>query len=322
MACGSLWKAEVPHIALVTVDGRCLVLWKDEEGAWQNRLVHQAPSGLSAVAIGDADPGAPGPDLIVGTGGGQVLSISERAGRDIVVRLIFEAKAPISDLAVHDFNSAIPGDETLVLSEDGKATLLWPVPESVKGEFESLVILQDTGRLRNVLAGPYGPQNQAGAVVVGTSGNVTRLHAVGNAWRVANLYQNPEPLARIAGGNIDPTSETRELIIADDAGLITILHQNAGGYIPQAVYKEEKALRGVAAGELDPALPGDEFAVFGYGMEVAMFSRMSPEFNRTMLFKDSDKGHWLIACQLDMQNQRHELIAVGYSGKVTLIDYH
>lgn len=321
VAYGALWEAGIPQIALVTADGRCVVLWQDERGDWLNQLVHHAPSGLSAVAIGDADPSVPGNDLVVGTGGGQVLVISRITDKDIGVRLIYQAEAPIGDLAVHDLMTTSPGEETMVLSEDGKVAVLWPVPEKFERGFLSQIVFQDLDRLRDVLVGPYGPQQQIGAVVVGSSGHVTRLHSVGNAWRVVSLYQNPEPLARIAGGDIDPSSRARELIIADDAGLITLLHQSAGEYIPQAIRKEKKALRGLVVGEFDPAVLGQEFAVFGYDMEVAVFSRKTPEYERIVRHKDSDRGHWLIACRRKPEDSRDSLISVGYSGKVTLIEY-
>jgi len=123
VAFGPLWEDEIPCLALAAADGRCVVLW-EQERAWRHRELHRVPGGLSAVAIGDADPGTPGPDLFVGTGGGQVLRIFVTREGDVLVRLIHEAESPVADLAVFDLDPHSPGREILLLTEGGHATVL------------------------------------------------------------------------------------------------------------------------------------------------------------------------------------------------------
>ncbi|MBU0755929.1 MAG: hypothetical protein KJ645_12370 [Planctomycetes bacterium] len=318
VAFGSLWEDEIPCLALAAADGRCIVLW-EQEGTWRHRELHQAPGGLTAAAIGDVDPETPGPDLIVGTGGGQILRIFVTREGDVLVKMIFQADAPIGDLSVCDLDPNKPGEEILLLTESGRATVVNPPQEGSSKGYTFSVVMQDTARLRNVSVGPFGPQNQTAAILVGSSGNVNRIYCVGDTWRVAELYKNPEPLARIAAGDVDPTSETPELILVDDKGLITLLRQRSGRFAPEAVYKEAKALRGVVVGEFVPEIPGEEFVVFGYGKEVALFSRKGTSYERKVLFEDTDRGHWLIKAQIRAQTPEFELVAVGYSGKVTLI---
>lgn len=316
---GSLWGARQPCIALVSEDGRCVVLWQDVEKGWLHREVHHVHGGLSAVAIGDADPRTPGPDLVIGASTGQVMRVSLRDGRDVLVSLLYEADSAIGDVAIYDLNEATPGEEIVVCTEDGKAVVLWCAQDEAEEKWESLEVASDSARIRNVVVGPYGPQRQPGALFVGASGVVTKIHAVGGAWRVNRVYTNPEPLARIAGGDVDPATEAMELVLVDDAGLITLLKPSGGEFFPQAVHKESKALRGAAVGEFLTDQAGDEFAVFGYGMEVALFKRRGTGFDRTVLFTDTDRGHWLLAGQILPETRAHELVAVGYSGKVTLI---
>ncbi|MHC4944787.1 MAG: hypothetical protein ACYTG7_17365 [Planctomycetota bacterium] len=317
VAFGGLWEEERPCLALAAADGRCVVLWQ-EEGGWKSREMLRIPGGLGCVAIGDADPGTPGPDLILGTGGGQIIRIFLTHDDEVLVKVIYEAGAPIGDIAVSDLNPHKPGQEILVLTEEGKAIVLWPAEDDTDG-YESLMVLQDTARLRNVQAGPYGPQGQPAAVMAGSSGNVSRIYAVADAYRKATLYESPEPLARLSLGNVDPVSQTAEVVLVDDVGLVTLLRLKSGKYVPQAIHKEDKALRGVAVGEFLLDVMGDEIAVYGYGREVALFYRQGLEFERIVVFEDTDRGHWLIADQILPDTEELELVAVGYSGKVTLI---
>lgn len=318
VAYGRLWEGEIPCLALAAADGRCVVLWYETE-EWKHRELHQAPGGLNAIAIGDADATTPGPDLVVGTGTGQVLRIYVPQEGDVLVKLIFQAESPIGDIAVFDLDPNSDGSEILVVTESGRATVLYQPEEAVTGAYRPRVVLQDTARLRNIVVGKFGPQSQEAAIFVGASGLVSRIYAAGDNWRTGELYKNPEPLARIAVGNVDPDSETIELVLVDDVGLITLLRQRSGQFVPQAVHKEERSLRGVAVGEFQADIPGEEFAVFGYGKEVALFTRRGSEFDRRVLFQDSDRGHWLIANQIYSDTAEYELVAVGYSGKVTLI---
>jgi len=75
------------------------------------------------------------------------------------------------------------------------------------------------------------------------------------------------------------------------------------------------------AADIDLSSPGDEIAVFGYGMEVVLFKKTLSGFEREVLFTDTDRGHWLISAQINPHSPSQELIAVGYSGKVNLISY-
>jgi hypothetical protein len=317
IAFGGLWQDALPSLALAAADGRCVVLWQDEQ-EWRNREILQTPGGLGCVAIGDADPQTPGSDLVLGTGGGQILRIYLTRENEVLVKVLFEAGAPIGDIVVSDLNPHSPGQEIVALTEEGKAYVLWP-GESGADRYESYLALEDETRLRDVTAGPYGPQGQPAAVMVGSSGKVHRIYSVADAWRKTTLYDSPEPLARLSVGNVDPMSQTAEVVLADDVGLVTLLRLKSGKYVPQAIHKEDKALRGVVVGELMRDVQGDEIATFGYDKEVAMFHRRGLEFERTVLFEDTDRGHWLIADQIVPETEELELVAVGYSGKVTLI---
>jgi hypothetical protein len=295
-----------------------VVLWQ-EEAEWRNRLVHQAPGGLASVAVGDVDPENPGQEIVLGGSTGQVWTLALLEDGNVAAHLVYTASSAIGDLAAWEFDPDTPGMEILVLTEDGKAVVLNTHTRDREGRCPANVIMSDTARLRNVAAGKCGPQGQPGAILVGASGNVTRLHPVGDHWRVTHIYKNPEPLARIAVGNVDPVHAVKELVLADDVGLITLLKLTGGDYIPEAIHREKKALRGVVSAELDATVPGDEIAVFGYGREVLLFTRKGLEFDRTVLLTEADRGHYLIAAQVFPESPTHELVAVGYSGKVNLI---
>ena len=317
---GLLWEDEMPRLALVAADGRCIVLWR-EEGGWKQCQVYCTPGGLSSVAIGEADPDGPGPDLIVGGSTGHVLAISLLKTGDVLSRLIYDAGVPIGDIEVFDLNPDFPGEEIIVVTEDGKAVVLWQSSEGPHPSYEAQVVWTDPARLRNAVAGPYGPQGRPCALVAGAAGNVVKIYSVGGTWRGQVLYKSPESLSRLAVGDVDPESPGLELVVVDDTGGITLLRQGMGGYVPQAVHKEEKALRGVVVADFDPSTPGKEIAVYGYGMEVAIFCKGNDGFERKVLFKDTDRGHWLLAGQMIPESKPFELVAVGYSGKITLISF-
>lgn len=318
---GDLGPSNLPHLALAAADGRCLVLWNGKKG-WESRLAFQYPRGLSAITLGDGDPASPGKEIWVGGSDGSVHELCLLKGGSFSNRLYFEAGTPAGDLVVHDLDPGSPGSELLLVTEGGEAVVIWPAPDKDEGLPRSWIVMKDTARLRCAIAGPYGPHGRPAALFVGYSGRLTRIFLEEGEWRIENLYESSTPLARLSAGQVDPSSEEPELVVVDDSGKVVLLEPEGGAYRPSTVHQEEKALRGVTVADFEPEAPGDEIAVFGYGMEVPLYIRAASGVERKVLFRDSDRGHWLIHGQVLPLTPRFELVAVGYSGKVSLIHFN
>ena len=37
------------------------------------------------------------------------------------------------------------------------------------------------------------------------------------------------------------------------------------------------------------------------------------------VFRDADKGHWIVACEVDGRNATEELVASGFGGRIVLL---
>lgn len=318
---GDLGPSSLPHLALAAADGRCLVLWNGKKG-WENRLAFQYPRGLSAITIGDGDPASPGNEIWVGGSDGSVHELCLMRDGSFTNRLYFEAGAATGDLVVHDLDPGSPGSELLLVTEGGEAVVIRPAFDEDEGPSRSQVVMKDTARLRCAIAGPFGPQGRPAALFVGYSGRLTRIYLEEGDWRIQNLYESSIPLARISAGQVDPSSEEPELVVVDDSGKVVLLTPEGGAYRPSTVHQEEEALRGVTVADFEPDAPGEEIAVFGYGMEVPLYIRTVSGLERKVLFRDSDRGHWLIHGQVIPLSPRFELVAVGYSGKISLIHFN
>lgn len=303
MAFGGLWKKGESHIAFVTADGRCIVL-KGENKVWKQMKAYTFKKGLSSITFGDCIHQSPGDELIVGAPNGLVFVMTHekthQAGK---------ADSQINDLMTIDVFPDKPGMEILALTENGKALLMFLNPN----EWESLELLNDEGRLRNAAPGP-----KKSFFVAGISGAVHQITFQEEGFKSIKVFQHENSIARMASY---PSSDPKifKLLLADDNGQVFLLTREQDDIISSLVYKADKALRGIAASDFDLALNGAEIAIYGYDKAAVLLHNGKGNVQSTLLFKDKDRGHWLISGQIIPETKEKELLIGGYSGKLTLL---
>jgi hypothetical protein len=317
---GFIGKYNTPCLALATGDGRAVVLTRSK-GHWESKEAFHTPAGLYSIAIGDADSESPGHELLVSDSAGQLYRIYSKGENEFMAREAVHVGVPADDMVIYDLDPLAPGEEILLLMDDGRAMILYQEHEDPTRCYREEIVAREEYRLRNAVVGPLGPHGQPCAVYVGYSGKVTRIIKNKGTWDLKVIHENPVPLARIALGSREPSSNAYQFYIADDAGSVICLDPDSGGYHASLVCKEDRPLRGLAVENFYPHSPGLEIATFGYGMEVNLYSYPKGKIHGEILYRDSDRGHWLTATRIHNNPHTSALVAAGYSGKVTLISF-
>ncbi|MBI4567186.1 MAG: hypothetical protein HY719_02190 [Planctomycetes bacterium] len=336
-----------PGSEIVALDdlGRAPVIYQDGGGfvAWQT--VFDGQTG-SALAFGDVDPRRDRPELYVGGFRGNVYQIvalpqggfnqnviwwAEDQVHTLCAARLLGRAAPelyaftLRGLTVRLDPPAAPGAPwTPVEIARGPARVRDAVPFrfSPLDEADSLLTVSQDGALR-LLRGPASPEAEAPA---SPAANGAAPANGGIAYRETVLFAGPQALARLAVG------WTREgqvaYAVGDDGRLLRAAlpdappapgAEPAGAFDFQCVYYGPPGARGVAAGRFH-ADGREAVALFGYSKVVELVSRDEhDQWHAEPLFTDTDRGHWVVAAELDERNGTDELIVCGYSGRVTLL---
>jgi hypothetical protein len=287
-------RAAGPEIVALDDRGRCalLNLYATKVSYWQPVMDGY---WLGGVAHADIDPWLQGPELYLGGKRGNLYQVVplEQGGFDSRVVAYF------------------PGKEIHTLCAVGKvlyAGLIsgeWMRLEPAAGEWKVHLAHRDPGRIRDAVV--VGGKD---VVYVSGSGRLVRL----DGEKETELYRCPQGLARIDRG-----SEPDVYYAVGDDGQVMRIAKSGGRYEKEMIYAGPPGARGIARGRFfeDPRVEG--LALFGYSGNVEILRKTPAGWKSEKIFRDVDKGHWLVAGELDDRNATDEIVISGYGGRVVLL---
>ncbi|MCA8966845.1 MAG: ABC transporter substrate-binding protein, partial [Planctomycetes bacterium] len=209
--------------------------------------------------------------------------------------------------------SPAPGDEALAFAITGPVYQL--VPEGDAGAFVLRQVADVGGRVRDAVVVP-GAGGAATILGVSRRGDLLsmRLGPRGLEHRV--LLHEDSGLGRICRS---PTMPGVFYVTRDDGVLLRVALGAGGAVDRQVVLATEQGLRGVAAGRFF-ADGRESVAVYGYGKKVQLVSRAAgASWQVEDLYCGVQKGHWLVAGELDGRNGTDELLATGFDGEMIVL---
>ncbi len=303
-----------PEVVGLDDRGRCWVI-VPYSGRWTAfERVHDG-SWLGGLAHGELDPRVPGKELYVGSESGNIYQIRFYSDGALDARRI----ALLPGREVHTL-LALPGRGLLAFTEPGGLWLL--TPERPNGEWQTTLVEEFPGRIRDSrllrLPGETGPV----IATASRAGTLRLLRFEGETPRWQTLLQ-----VKTGIGRLDRTRVPGATILyaaLDDGRILRLRHADGDAadtpWERETIYAGPLGARGVAAGHfsVDPTVD-ETVAVFGYSRDVVLLSRRGEDWSAETIWSDSDKGHWLATAELDGRNGTDELLASGYSGRITLL---
>jgi hypothetical protein len=275
---------------------------------------------LGAAGFGDVDPKRPGPELYVTGARGNVYQVVTLPQGGFESRVVWFARDEVHSLILDEAVPGNPGPDLLACTLEGGIHLLVPAAE---GEpWESRLLYKDPGRVRDAVVVDCDPTLEGKEILyVSRSGRFVQLGWKDDTIRDRIVFQDAQGLARIALGKEPVSDETLVYTAGDDGRIFRYTVSSAGEWQGRVIYEGPPGCRGVAVGRFTKDPSQESLAVFGYSMEVVLLVRNegSENFESLIIFKDTDKGHWLAAVNLDPRNDTDELVASGYSSRVVLL---
>ncbi|HYC76026.1 MAG TPA: hypothetical protein VEI02_00220, partial [Planctomycetota bacterium] len=307
-----------PEIVAVDVSGRCVVAWTEDE-TWYADLALKDVAGLSGVAVGDVDPGRPGPALFASGRSGQIHRIIRDGGawRAGAVAALVGRQAP--RLFAGDLDRARPGDELLAFTSVGEAFAVRP-PVEGDGPWETRLVGRFPGKLRDATLLPATESRPARLAAALHCGEAAVLTLAGDRLERVPFAKAPVGFARVARRD-GAAGGAETLYVARDDGVVSRHEQQAdGSWSETPVYFGAPGLRGLVSGRFSEDADTETLAVFGYDGKVRILARPpGGPWSVETAFVDADRAHWLVAVELDGRNATQELVGCGYSGRVFVL---
>ena len=292
---------------MVSYSGKWTPLRRVGDGKWLGSLAH-----------GDVDPRVEGAELYVGGQLGNLYQLRPYSHGALDARLIAHFPGlELHTLVAGELDPRTSGPELLVFTRPGA---LYSVRVSEEtGEFESTLLQQLSGRVRDALLLPARGELRGEVATVSRAGKLQllRIGAEGPEWRT--LHEGPMGQGRLALRDSMPGAPRVLYSTLDDGRVLRHEEQSSGAWRTATIYAGPQGPRGVAAGRFDPDPAVETVAVFGYSRKVQLLTRRESGWEVETLFVDLDKGHWLAAAELDGRNGTRELIGSGYGGRVFLL---
>lgn len=256
----------------------------------------------------------PGKEIIVGGTRGVVELIQFDTKKH---QTIFDKGGSLHGLSVGELNADYPSQEVVAVDGDRQLFALFK-----EKDWKYTLVLKDSARLRDTIIGDFDRIHPGlEALVVGSSAKVIQLSAENGKWTTKVISQLPEPLARIAAGELFEKFQGPEVVLAGDKGGVYLLKQNKGIWESEEIYRDSDGLRGVAVADVQPNQPGNEVIIYGYSKNVIMISLKNDKWRTKTLWTDSDRAHSLSCGNFSPSTSWQECVVGGYSKKVTGIFY-
>jgi hypothetical protein len=311
---------------------------------WVVEVAYEGGAKLGGCAIGDADSGSPGNEIVAVSALGEVILLRRGDGvwtHEILARFAGE----MIQCAIGDADPSRPGLEVVAVGmkqggeNDGGPGAAMMIYRDSEG-WRARMLLEDTALLHAVCIGDFDPDHPGNEVFVG--GYSMRAHVLAGE-RVASIplpgpaksavpYRGGVAVACKDGSIVHVTKGAGEwqaslldkapagqarigtdgsrLIVSRDDGVLAILE----GAKRTEIHVESSKLRGAVLADLDPNIPGLEAATAGYEKTVTVISASgAPE----IVHAEEDRFHHLAAGELPSAGL--SLAACGYSGRVVVI---
>ena len=295
--------------------GRLLLL-SNYSGNWTNNDCIPDGQWLAPSLPADVDPRIAGQEIYAGGRSGTLHQITLRPRP--FARYAVESRE-IAHVAEVEFHTVLAGDlspqagdELLAFAITGLVYRL--VPDGEAGAFALRQVADVGGRVRD-------------AVVVGAGGEATIL-GVSRRGDLLSMQLGPQGLSsRVLlheDSGLGRISRARSLpgvfyVTRDDGVLLRVALDETGAVDRQVVLATDQGLRGVAAGRFF-ADGREAVAVYGYGKKVQLVSRPAGgSWQVEDLYCGAQKGHWLVAGELDGRNGTDELLATGFDGEMVVL---
>ena len=231
-------KHEGDEIISVAANGE-VVFTYESSGKWINDILWVDAESLTGAAAGELDADHPGREIIVGGARGVVELIQFDTKKH---QTIFDQGGSLHGLSVGELNPAYPSQEVVAVDGDGQLFALYK-----DGDWKHTLVLKDSARLRDTIIGDFDRTHPGlEALVVGSSAIVIQLYAKNGKWRTKSINQLPEPLARIAAGELLEKFQGPEVVLAGDKGGVYLLKQEKGTWKSEEIYRDSEGQRGTA----------------------------------------------------------------------------
>jgi hypothetical protein len=307
---------EVPgdEVVAVAVNGDVHLCWRGAEG-WEHAVIHTGAGELIQVAVGDLVPELPGAEILAG-GMQEGDEDSGGPGRAVVL-CQRDASAPVAERfeVLATWNPQALVHAALIADVD-------PGRDGLEGYFagfdRALSGLEFTD-VETVSAGQAGILPSDAKGICAHDGAVYVSGSEGELWRWTPggdpagevVFQAEDGLARLAGGEhgVLASSNQGSLFLWDGAEARSIFTEPGG-----------VKGRGAVQADLLPERSGIEAATAGYSGQVHLGRRHTGGWRFEAIHDDGEKLHHLAAGDLNLQVPGLELVCVGYSGRITLLE--
>jgi len=307
-----------PEIVGLDDKGRCHVLWS-YSGKWTPATTVSDGTWLGGLAQGDIDPRVPGPELYVGSQGGNIYEVvgypDRRSRSRRVARL---GGCEIHTLLAGEIDPASPGPELIAFTLPGAVFELKPKGPEHDG-FDARLLQSIDGRVREARLLPTAPGEPPRIAIIMRTGALDVLTFTPQGLRFTPIVELGMGMGRLAVKADAPPEHPVLYSTADDGRVFRHELGTGDAWSTELIYAGPQGMRGCASGRFDADHDVETVAVFGYCHRVELLSRKQGRWTRETLFVDRDKGHWLTAGELDGRNDTDELVCSGYSGRIVLL---
>ena len=323
---GGVWYAHVDKVVadfgqneVIAADdkGRVLLLTV-YSGQWTANSVVGDGQWLAPTRSADVDPRWPGREIYAGGRGGSLHRVVLRP--QPFARFTLESHE-IGHAAGEEFHAVVaadllPGGNAELLAFGITGAVFQLLPEGDGHAFGMRQVGVVPGRVRDVAIVPDAAGGAASMYAVSRSGDLLRLQLQGNALRAESLLREDSGLGRITLAKDHPGV----LYVTRDDGVVVRAAIAADGKVQrEVIFAGGQGLRGIAAGRFF-ADGREAVAAYGYERQVHLISRQGAgPWQSEVVLSSAQKGHWLVAGELDGRNGTDELIATGFDGDIVLL---
>lgn len=301
-----------PEVFGLDDQGTCWVM-VSYSGKWTPQRVLQDGAWLGAIAQGELDDRAEGPEVYVGGKKGNLYQIRAYADGGLDGRRI--ASFPgreIHTLVAGDLDPRHPGAELLVFTRPGG---LYRVHRGAQGDFVTTHLSDLQGRIRDARVLPDGRT----LVTASRDGRIRLLHFEAEGARWETIHRSTTGRGRLALGETLPSGWPVVYSSGDDGRVFRHEPAADGSWHTTIPYHGPLGPRGLVYGRFHPDRDRETIAVFGYSGAVDLLTRTDDGWTAETLFTDRDRGHWLSAIEIDGRNGCEEILLSGYGARMVLL---
>jgi hypothetical protein len=304
------------------------------QGLWTDK------EEINDIAIGDVDSSHPGDEIVVGGNAdkgrkGKVLVIYG-FGSSWVKERIFLDDWQVYGVAIGDVYPKHPGNEIVVVGWSNKVTLIYKSLDS--NEWITKRLYHDTDWIYDVDIGDLDPTNPGNEIaVVGDPKHVLILYYSNetDSWE-NRLIEKDVKGGNVSGGftivsigNFDSNHPGEEMIISGPTSSVTEPNDVLEGYYNTSSSRWEIVEIGevenqpieMVIGDFYSKHPGNECALVSIKRSVLMIYQDigNNEWVMENIWTDSESIQDVALFDIIPDNEKDELVAVGYSNSATIL---